>query len=119
MRTCHAASVTGMHAGHQEHERAIDDSNGFSLVQTREKIEGSGRESRWEFSKTALFEHTSHMAQMCSALLSMLTTTHALNEFLGPQLEAVTGGSQVTTTSQKTLFTKKTAAAGARHPYVC
>ena len=35
------------------------------------------------------------MAQMCSALLSMLDTTHTLNEFLGPQLEAVTGGSQV------------------------
>lgn len=65
------------------------------LVQTREKIESSGRESRWEFSKTALFERTSHMAQMCSSLLSMLDTIYTLNEFLGAQLEAVTGNSHV------------------------
>lgn len=64
-------------------------------VQTREKIETSGRESRWEFSKTALFERTSYMAQMCSSLLSMMDTIYTLNEFLGPQLEAVTGNSQV------------------------
>ncbi|BDA41784.1 probable Dynein-1-alpha heavy chain, flagellar inner arm I1 complex [Coccomyxa sp. Obi] len=64
-----------------------------AYMETREKIETSGRESRWEFSKTALFEHTSHMAQMCSSLLSMLDTIYTLNEFLGPQLEAVTGNS--------------------------
>ena len=64
-------------------------------MQTREKIETSGRESRWEFSKTALFERTSHMAQMCSSLLSMLETIYTLNGFLGPQLEAVTGNAHV------------------------
>lgn len=65
------------------------------FVQVREKIEESGRESRWEFGKTALFERTSHMAEVCQTLLSMLDRVQGFAQFLGPRLEAVTGNSQV------------------------
>jgi len=61
----------------------------------REKIEVAGQESRWEFSKTALFERTSYISEVCNELLHMLDTVHSLRQFLGPQLEAVMGNSQV------------------------
>ena len=59
--------------------------------QVRDKIEQSGRENRWEFSKTALFECTAHVVEVCARLEAMLDTVHNFRHFLGPQLEVMTG----------------------------
>ena len=61
----------------------------------REKIEVAGREPRWEFSKTALFELSAHIGDMCARMLAALDTFHGLRATLGPRLEAMTGNSQV------------------------
>lgn len=55
----------------------------------------AGREPRWEFSKTALFERSAHIADVCARLLAILDTYHRLRQTLGPKLEAMTGNSQV------------------------
>ena len=65
------------------------------LLKVREKIEVAGREPRWEFSKTALFERSAHIADVCARLLAILDTYHQLRQTLGPKLEAMTGNSQV------------------------
>ena len=65
------------------------------LWQVREKIETAGREPRWEFSKTALFERSAHIADVCTRLLAALETYHGLRQTLGAKLEAMTGNSQV------------------------
>lgn len=57
----------------------------------RDRIEQSGRENRWEFSKTALFERSAHVAEVCARLDAMLDTVHNFRHFLGPQLEVMTG----------------------------
>ena len=57
----------------------------------RDKIEQSGRENRWEFSKTALFERSAHVGEVCARLEAMLDTVHNFRHFLGPQLESMTG----------------------------
>lgn len=64
-------------------------------AQVREKIEVAGREPRWEFSKTALFERSAHIGDMCARMLAALDTFHGLRATLGPRLEAMTGNSQV------------------------
>lgn len=61
----------------------------------REKIELAGREPRWEFSKTALFERSAHISGACGRLGAALATYHGLRQTLGPKLEAMTGSSQV------------------------
>ena len=65
------------------------------VFQVREKIEVAGREPRWEFSKTALFERSAHIADVCARLLAALDTYHGLRQTLGLKLEAMTGNSQV------------------------
>ena len=65
------------------------------LWQVREKIEVAGREPRWEFNKTTLFERSTHIADVCARLLAALNTYHSLQKTLGPKLEAMTGNSQV------------------------
>ena len=39
-----------------------------SYLETRAKIEASGRDSRWEFDRKILFEKTDHMAVVCEDL---------------------------------------------------
>jgi len=39
-----------------------------SYLETRAKIEASGRDSRWEFDRKKLFEKTDHMATVCEDL---------------------------------------------------
>jgi len=39
-----------------------------SYLETRAKIEASGRDSRWEFDRKKLFEKTDHMADVCDDL---------------------------------------------------
>lgn len=67
-----------------------------TYMQVREKIEVSGRDARWEFSKPMLFERTNYMAEICSDLSEMVEIVDDFHKFLGPELKAVTGDSQVT-----------------------
>jgi len=39
-----------------------------SYLETRAKIEASGRDSRWEFDRKKLFEKTDHMSSVCEDL---------------------------------------------------
>jgi len=39
-----------------------------TYLETRAKIEASGRDSRWEFDRKKLFEKTDHMAVVCEDL---------------------------------------------------
>lgn len=66
-----------------------------TYMQVREKIEVSGRDARWEFSKPMLFERTNYMAEICSDLSEMVEIVDDFHKFLGPELKAVTGDSQV------------------------
>lgn len=68
-----------------------------TYMQVREKIEVSGRDARWEFSKPMLFELTNYMSEICSDLNEMVEIIDDFHKFLGPELKAVTGDSQVTT----------------------
>jgi dynein heavy chain len=62
-----------------------------SLIQVRERIEASGRDARWEFSKTLLFSRTNYMADICKELADMVEVVDDFFKFLGPELKAVTG----------------------------
>lgn len=64
-------------------------------MQVREKIEVEGREPRWEFSKTVLFERSAHISDVCGSLAAAVDTYHSLRQTLGTKLEAMTGSSQV------------------------
>ena len=66
-----------------------------TYMQVREKIEVSGRDARWEFSKPMLFERTNYMSEICSDLNEMIEIVDDFHKFLGPELKAVTGDSQV------------------------
>ena len=66
-----------------------------TYMQVREKIEVSGRDARWEFSKPMLFERTNYMADICSDLSEMVEIVDDFHKFLGPELKAVTGDTQV------------------------
>lgn len=66
-----------------------------TYMQVREKIEVSGRDARWEFSKPMLFERTNYMAEICTDVSEMVEIVDDFHKFLGPELKAVTGDSQV------------------------
>jgi dynein heavy chain len=57
----------------------------------REKIESSGRDARWEFSKATLFARSNYMADVCGQLIEMVEIVDDFFKFLGPELKAVTG----------------------------
>lgn len=57
----------------------------------REKIESSGRDARWEFSKATLFARSNYMADVCGQLIEMVEIVDDFYKFLGPELKAVTG----------------------------
>lgn len=61
----------------------------------RERIEASGRDARWEFSKALLFGRSSYMAEVCGQLSEMVEIVDDLLQFLGPELKAVTGASAI------------------------
>lgn len=42
-----------------------------SYLDTRAKIEASGRDSRWEFDRKKLFDKTDHMATVCQDLYNV------------------------------------------------
>jgi hypothetical protein len=60
-------------------------------LQVREKIETSGRDARWEFSKATLFARSNYMAEVCGHLSEMVEIVDDFFKFLGPELKAVTG----------------------------
>ena len=60
----------------------------------RKVIEDSDSPNRWEFSRAKLFERTNHMKNVCENLLEVVTTLADFQQFLGPELRAVTGESQ-------------------------
>ncbi len=66
-----------------------------TYMAVREKIETSNRGARWEFSKQLLFERTNYMADICTDLGDMVDVVDDFHKFLGPELKAVTGDSQV------------------------
>ncbi len=47
---------------------AVLDSWQSTYLAVRERIEASGRDARWEFSKTMLFARSSYMASVCADL---------------------------------------------------
>ena len=78
-----------------------------TYMQVREKIEISGRDARWEFSKPMLFERTNYMSEICSDLNEMVEIVDDFHKFLGPELKAVTGDSQVATVPNHRCLTCK------------
>jgi dynein heavy chain len=64
-----------------------------TYMKTREKIEQSGTDHRWEFDRKRLFEKTNYMATICGDLYDVATVLDQFDKFLGPELKEVTGDS--------------------------
>lgn len=62
-----------------------------SYFETREKIELSGRDQRWEFDRKKLFEKTNYMAKRCGDILQILEVVDQFRSIFGPELKSVTG----------------------------
>ena len=61
-----------------------------SYQKTRQDIEQTERDARWEFDKKRLFGTTDYMAVRCVELLEIVTTLEYYHTVLGSQLKAVT-----------------------------
>ena len=61
-----------------------------SYQKTRQDIEQTERDARWEFDKKRLFGTTDYMALRCIELLEIVTTLEYYHTVLGSQLKAVT-----------------------------
>ena len=57
---------------------------------TRQRIEESGTHVRWEFDRKRLFERTRYMASVLGHLYSVAEVLDQFDQFLGPELRAVT-----------------------------
>lgn len=75
--------------------KAIAEGWRSSYTQMRERIERSGHQARWEFSRGLLFEQTDYAAEVCGELLGMLQAVDDFRQFLGPELKSVTGDTSV------------------------
>ncbi|TPX37396.1 hypothetical protein SeMB42_g06902, partial [Synchytrium endobioticum] len=62
-----------------------------SYFQTRERIEASGRDQRWEFDRRRLFDQTNLMASRCADLLEITQVMEQFQSIFGAELKAVTG----------------------------
>ncbi|CAD7947894.1 unnamed protein product [Amoebophrya sp. A25] len=62
-------------------------------LQTREKIEESGTDHRWEFDRLKLFKKTKFMSKICGDLYEVTQVLVQFEKFLGPELKEVTGDS--------------------------
>ncbi|CAL8251349.1 unnamed protein product [Boreogadus saida] len=58
---------------------------------TRELIESSAGDPRWEFDRKRLFEETDYMASICQDLHNVLQILDEFSNIFGPELKAVTG----------------------------
>ena len=66
-----------------------------TYMKVRERIEVSGQHARWEFPKNLLFERTGHIGGILTELKFMVETVDDFFKFLGPELKAVTGDTEV------------------------
>ena len=62
-----------------------------SYYKVREKIEASGRDSRWEFDKNKLFARTDYEAFICNEIIKISVVLDQFYNIFGPELKAVTG----------------------------
>jgi dynein heavy chain len=62
-----------------------------SYLKVREKIEASGRDSRWEFDRRKLFDKTDYQAFICNELIKISVVLEEFYNIFGPELKAVTG----------------------------
>ncbi|TPX31992.1 hypothetical protein SmJEL517_g04802 [Synchytrium microbalum] len=62
-----------------------------SYFQTRERIEASGRDQRWEFDRRRLFDQTNLMASRCADLQEVAEVMEQFQSIFGAELKAVTG----------------------------
>ena len=68
-----------------------------TYMRVRERIELSGQHARWEFPKNLIFERTGHIGSILKELRFMVETVDDFFKFLGPELKAVTGDTEVCT----------------------
>ncbi|CAE8670802.1 unnamed protein product [Polarella glacialis] len=62
--------------------------------QTRDKMEESTTNHRWDFERRLLFNKTSYMSRICTNLYDITQVLDQFYKFLGPELKEVTGDSQ-------------------------
>jgi dynein heavy chain len=62
-------------------------------LQTRDKIEESATDHRWEFDRLILFKKTGYMSKICVNLRDIAQVLDQFYKFLGPELKEVTGDS--------------------------
>lgn len=62
-----------------------------TYLRVREKIEQSGRDSRWEFDRKKLFQKTDYQAVICSEIIKISDVLEEFYNIFGPDLKAVTG----------------------------
>ena len=60
-------------------------------LHTRERIEESGTDHRWEFDRPKLFKQTKYMSKICDNLYEIAHVLDQFYKFLGPELKEVTG----------------------------
>lgn len=60
-----------------------------SYMETRQKIEDSGKGQRWEFDKKKLFERSDYMATVCKDLYEVAVIIEEFNNIFGPELRAM------------------------------
>jgi dynein heavy chain, axonemal len=65
-----------------------------TYMKTREKIEQSGRDLRWEFDKKILFGQTDYISQRLQDLEAIAETIDTFRVFFGPALRKVIGDAQ-------------------------
>jgi len=61
-----------------------------TYMSTRQRIEEAGNHIRWEFDRKRLFELTRYMAHVCGHLFDVAQVLDQFDQFLGPELRAVT-----------------------------
>ncbi|XP_076452214.1 dynein axonemal heavy chain 10-like [Babylonia areolata] len=62
-----------------------------TYLDTRAKIEASGRDQRWEFDRKRLFDRTDYCALICKNLNYVSQVLQEFYNIFGPELKAVTG----------------------------
>jgi dynein heavy chain len=60
-------------------------------LKTRDKIEQSGKRSRWEFDRSKLFPKTDYVAVIAGHLSEIAVLLMEFQNFFGPEIKAVVG----------------------------
>eukprot|EP00398_MALV-I-01_sp_L67-1_P000765 gene765-501_t len=64
-----------------------------TYMDTRDRIEESGTDHRWEFDRPKLFKKTEYMSKICHDLYEIAHVLDQFYKFLGPELKEFTGDS--------------------------